>query len=152
VSATLRIELVGTNLPGRACGPGPDGEPYQNVHVALRRRREWTEWVPGDAKEARWAFDVILKGSPGDRDFGGPYVYNGKGERAIGLPWGEVDGQHFEVFRAAKVMLDHIDPALVEEAAERGAPLRATIDLTDECGHPRCARVLPPAITWTVVS
>jgi Family of unknown function (DUF5990) len=147
----LHVELVGTNLPGRACGPGVEGELYRNVHVALKHRTVPTEWVPGDAKEARWSFDVILKGSPGDRDFGGPYVYNGKGERAIGLPWGEVDGDEFTVFRAAKVMLDFVDPALVEQAAEKDATLRATIDLTDECGHPRCARVHPPAIRWDVV-
>jgi hypothetical protein len=150
VTEALRVEVRGVNLPGRECGPGEDGRPYRNVHVALKCRTEPTEWVPADAEEARWSFDVRLKGEPGDRDFGGPYVYNGKGERAVGLPWGEVDGETFTVFRAAKLMLDHVDPALVETAAAKDRPLVATVDLTDECGFPRCARVHPPALTWSV--
>jgi hypothetical protein len=150
VTASLRIEIIGTNLPGRTCGPGEDGRPYENVHVALRCRQEWTEWVRGDADEARWSFEVTLKGEPGDRDFGGPYIYGPKGARAVGLPWGEVEGEQFELFRAAKVMLDKVDPALVEQAADGNKTLVATLDLTDDCGHPRCAQIRPPAITWMV--
>jgi len=53
------------------------------------------------------------------------------------------------MFRRAKLMLHRVDPALVT-AAEAGGALVATVDLTDEHGCPRCARVDPPAIRWTV--
>ena len=83
-------------------------------------------------------------------DFRGPAVQGKRGERFIYLTWGNVDATNgFEMFRRAKLMLDRIDPELIESAARDGR-LAATVDLTDDRGGPRCARVDPPALAWSV--
>jgi hypothetical protein len=46
-------------------------------------------------------------------------------------------------------MVGDIDPDLLRTAAEPGGGgLTARVELRDAKGHPRCARVKPPAITW----
>lgn len=66
------------------------------------------------------------------------------------LTWGNVgpDGA-FEMFRRAKLMLDRVDPQLIESAIMAGR-LEAAVDLTGPDGGPRCARVDPPAVSWSV--
>lgn len=54
----MLVEIVGTNLPGRRCGPSPDGESYDGVHVGLGINRYPVELVPGDATSARWRIEV----------------------------------------------------------------------------------------------
>jgi hypothetical protein len=54
------------------------------------------------------------------------------------------------MFRRAKLMLSHVHPTLVADAAGAGRSLVADVVLTDERGGPRCARVDPPAVTWSV--
>jgi len=53
------------------------------------------------------------------------------------------------MFRRAKLMLHRIEPDLVDSAIVAGR-LLATVDLTGRGGGPRCARVDPPAIAWSV--
>jgi Family of unknown function (DUF5990) len=43
-----------------------------------------------------------------------------------------------------------VDPSLVHDAETHEHPLVANVDLTDDHGCPRCARVDPPAISWSV--
>jgi len=43
-----------------------------------------------------------------------------------------------------------VDPRLIEEAMRPGHRLVARIRLTDPRGNPVCARVDPPALTWSV--
>ena len=51
-----------------------------------------------------------------------------------------------------RLVFTHVfDPKLVERANAAGR-LRAEVHLTDDKGHPRCARVRPPAITWDVAT
>jgi hypothetical protein len=53
------------------------------------------------------------------------------------------------MFRRAKLMLDRIEPSVINAAIAAGR-LVATVDLTGGDGGPRCARVDPPAIIWSV--
>jgi hypothetical protein len=77
-------------------------------------------------------------------------VHGRRGERFLYLTWGDGDSaETFAMFRRAKLMLDAVDPALVRRALDSGQELVATIDLTDDQGCPRCARVGPPALVWT---
>jgi Family of unknown function (DUF5990) len=46
------------------------------------------------------------------------------------------------MFRRAKLMLADLEPLLAD--AEQ---VIARVDLTDDCGGPRCARLRPPALT-----
>jgi hypothetical protein len=54
------------------------------------------------------------------------------------------------MFRRAKLMLDRVDRAVIDRAQQSGLPLVADVALTDEKGGPRCARVDPPAVRWSV--
>ncbi len=145
----MRVLITGINFPGRAfCRP--DGSIMENVHVGVQIRRDPTQLVRADAVQARWEFDVDVIRKDGLLDFRGPAVQGKRGERFIYLTWGDVDPANgFEMFRRAKLMLDRIDPELIALADHAGR-LTATVDLTDDNGGPRCARVDPPAVTWSV--
>ena len=142
----MRIRIRGRNLPGRTFVS--DGEVLHNVHVGVQERKDPVGLVPGDAPSAAWDVEVGLKvDAYGDLDFRGPAVQGRPGERFLYLTWGDVgaDGS-FAMFRRAKLMLGAIDPVVVRDAEDSGRPLLADIDLSDECGGPRCAEVHPPAL------
>jgi hypothetical protein len=124
---------------------------YENVHVGLARKSDTVELRPGDARSARWAFEItVRRDDDGQLDFGGPFVYGARGERSLGLRWGTLaEDDTFDVFRAAKLRLSDVDPALVEEAVREGRRLVCRLGLTDEHGHPRCASVRPPDVIWS---
>lgn len=147
----MLVTIVGHGLPGRRCGPNLDGEMYENVHVGVRHGTTATELQPGDADQVTWTFEVRVRaGDDGRPDFGGPYVYCKRGDRCIGLSWGDVDGEGaFDLFRAAKLRLDDVDPTLVQAAALPGQRLVGRLGLIDRFGMPRCAAVRPPDIVWT---
>jgi hypothetical protein len=145
----MRVEITGINLPGRTfCRP--DGSPLGNVHVGVQIRRDPSDLVRADAPAAAWNLEVDVVRTDDRFDFRGPAVQGKRGDRFLYLTWGEVhaDGT-FEMFRRAKLMLNRIEPDLVESAVARGT-LGATVDLTGPGGGPRCARVDPPAIAWSV--
>jgi hypothetical protein len=142
------IEIQGRNLPGRTFTS--ESRPLGNVHVAVQERKEAVDQVVGDAPSATWTVSVqVTVSDDGALDWRGPCVHGRRGERFLYLTWGEVepDGT-FTMFRRAKLMLDRIDPRLVHEALRGAWGLIAAIDLTDERGGPRCARVDPPALQW----
>lgn len=126
---------------------------YDDVHVGLARRAETVELVPGDARSARWTFEITVRRDDDDDafDFDGPFVHGRRGERSLGLRWGNLAyDDTFEVFRAAKLRLSEVDQSLVEQALGAGGRLVATLGLTDDRGDPVCASVRPPAVTWSV--
>lgn len=149
----MRLTISGVNLPGRTfCRP--DGSSMDNVHVGIQLRRDPAGLVRADAPEAQWEVDVEVDvdvvAAEGTRDFRGPAVQGRRGERFIYMTWGDVGREgEFEMFRRAKLMLDRVDPATMAAAVEAGA-LTALVDLTGDDGGPRCARVDPPAIVWSV--
>jgi hypothetical protein len=142
----VRIVVRGEHLPGRRF------EEHDDVHVGVQVGAEPVGLVPGDADAAEWAVDVrTVVGPDGAVDFRGPAVHGTRGQRFLYLTWGDTAGGRFAMFRRAKLVLDAVDPSLVAAAADPdGAALVATVDLTDGRGGPRCARVDPPALRWTV--
>jgi len=122
----------------------------ENVHGGVQIRREPAQLIRADVADAHWEVDVELVRKDDVVDFRGPAVQGARGDRFVYLTWGEVrpDGV-FEMFRRAKLMLDRIEPALIAAAAAAGH-LKAVVDLTGDDGGPRCARVDPPAIEWSV--
>lgn len=151
--ASMVVEIEGTDLPGRRCGPNPEGAWYENVHVGISRRGVAVDLVPGDAPSATWRVDVTVRPAHDDGlDFGGPFVHGERGERFLGLRWGTVgDDGTFRLFRGAKLRLSDVDPVLVRQALLPGRRLVGRLGLTDAKGHPRCARVRPPDVEWSVV-
>jgi hypothetical protein len=146
----MRIVVIGTDLPGRTfCEP--DSTPLGNVHVGVQIRTEPEQLVRGDAPDACWKLDIrIVVDGDGALDFRGPAVHGTRGERFIYLTWGNVDDTDtFRMFRRAKIMLNRVDPGLMRDASNHGS-LTARVRLSDGRGAPRCARVDPPAITWTI--
>lgn len=148
---TMVVEIRGRDLPGRRCGPTPDGGSYENIHVGIVRRGETIELVPGDAPSARWQLEVTVRsGDDGTLDFGGPFVHGKRGERHLALRWGTLeDDGTFTVFRGAKLRFSDVDPSVLQRALRGGGRLVGSLGLTDEQGWPRCASVRPPDITWS---
>ena len=158
----LIVRVEGFDLPGLSCRPGPEGSAYGNVHVGIGNDRagaagltvpgrRWvaTELVPGDAESASWEFTVTIRRGADGIDFGGPSVRGDRGDRHVGLVWGEVPGDGtFRLFRGAKLRLVDVDQAVVERAWQPGYALVARVRLTDSRGNPICARVRPPDIEW----
>ncbi len=140
--------IIGSDLPGRSfCRP--DGTPLGDVRVGVQLRRDPSGLVRGDADEARWEVDIDVVDVEGSFDFRGPVVQGKRGERFIYLTWGNIspDGA-FEMFRRAKLMLNRVEPDLIRSATLHGR-LEARLGLTGDDGGPRCARVDPPAISWS---
>ena len=142
----MRVEIMGTALPGRTFGLPGQGAAHRNVHVGVQREQEVVDLVAGDARAAEWTFDVEVVDGP---DFRGPYVHGKKGDRFLYLSWGTVsDDGAFEMFRRAKLMLAPIDPKIIAKA-RKGGSLVGTLGLTLPNGTPLCAAVRPPAIAWS---
>ena len=121
-----------------------------NVHVGVQAARKPSQLIRADASEMRWEVEVSVVQTNGSLDFRGPSIQGKRGDRFIYLTWGHVDpDETFEMFRRAKLMLDRVEPELIELAVTTGR-LDARVDLTGDDGGPRCARVDPPAIAWSV--
>ncbi|WP_374777947.1 DUF5990 family protein [Streptomyces sp. NBC_01310] len=154
----MRIRIDAADLPGLTCPPearDDDRAAYRNIHVAVQRRNRPTELLdpqPGNAASATWTLECTTTASPTGVDVKGPYVQGGPGGRFIYLSWGTVDETGaFTMFRRAKLMLDAV-PAEALDGAERSGLLVGSLGLTDACGAPLCARVLPPTITWSAAT
>lgn len=145
----MRVVITGVNLPGRVfCRP--DGSTMENVHVGVQMQRDPAQLVRADRSKARWEVDVEVLSKDGFVDFRGPAVQGKQSDRFIYLTWGDVaPNGDFEMFRRAKLMLNRVEPGLIESAMKADG-LLATVDLTGLDGGPRCARVDPPAVLWSV--
>lgn len=101
--------------------------------------------VPGDSPSARWTIEVEVVPTDSGVDFRGPAVQGRRGERFVYLTWGDLDSDGtFTMFRRAKLMLGDVKPFV--SATPPSHHVTALIDLTDERGGPRCARLRPPAL------
>lgn len=123
-----------------------------DVRVGVQVRSAPTGLVPGDAPSARWDVDVsTVVDASGQLDVRGPAVHGKRGDRFLYLNWVNVDAHgDAHMFRRAKLMLNRVDPGLLDASTTTGRSLVATVVLTDERGGPRCARVDPPAVTWAL--
>jgi Family of unknown function (DUF5990)/Domain of unknown function (DUF5655) len=168
VLGTMTVVIEGSELPGLTCQPEPGGTVHRNIHVALattaRGIAEGQSWLtvplkpglaaepfPGDAKQARWAVTVTVRGSAGDGyDFTGPSVGGDRTDRHLGLVWGDVPGDGtLRLFRGAKLRLCDVPPDLITDAMRPGHSLIAQVRLTDDRGNPVCARLRASHLTWS---
>ena len=120
----MHLRIIGSDLPGLACGAA-DGFPgYEHIHVAVQRRNrpgELLGLVPGDAASARWDLECDVVETAGGVDFKGPYVSGRPHERFVYLSWGTLaDDGTFTMFRRAKLWLDAVDRDVVDAAASQG--------------------------------
>jgi Family of unknown function (DUF5990) len=149
----IRLDIEGSDLPGRSCSGGGAGEDYGNVHVGLQRGKEVVQIRPGDAPAVSWSMWIeVRERAGGGPDFRGPEVHGRPGERFVYLSWGEVDGSgRFTMFRRAKLQLGTIPPATLAASRRPGSRLVGRLRLTDRHGTPLCASVRPPDIAWSAV-
>lgn len=129
----MRLRIEGHHLPGRHPGS------HRDVQVGVQVRSDPTDLVRADAATATWTLDIAETDHEGTRDFRGPAVHGRRGERFVYLTW--LEGADARMFRRAKLMLS--------EAPEADLVV-ARVDLTDELGLPRCARLRAPALEWRV--
>lgn len=142
----MQLEILGHHFPGRSWHLGD--EPCDNVHVGVQVGREPRDLQPGDAETAVWTLSVDVIERDDDVDFRGPAVQGRRGERFVYLTWGDLgDDGSFIMFRRAKLMLDDLKPLLSGTGSDD--QITATVDLTDDCGGPRCARLRSPALELT---
>jgi hypothetical protein len=146
----VQIRIEGHDLPGRRAGASADALRLGNVHVGVQRKAEVVERVPASAESAAWQFEVASREVDGLLDVGGPWVHGRPGARFLYLSWGGVDGAAFAMFRRAKLMFGDIPTDLLRAAHEGSGVLVGELGLTDSSGEPRCARVRPPDIVWTL--
>jgi hypothetical protein len=152
----VQIRIEGRDLPGIACGPSPDSPPgYHNIEVAVQRRGKPAELLgrtAADAPAASWTIDCELVRSAAGPDLKGRYIQGPPGGRFVYLSWGTVDETGaFTMFRRAKLWLDTVPPAVLDEADRKGR-LVGRLGLTDDKGGPLCASVRPPLIEWSAAS
>lgn len=122
----------------------------ENVHVGVQLGRNPEQLVRADTASPMWDVDVHVSRSGGRVDFRGPAVHGKRGDRFIYLTWVNVGPDNvLEMFRRAKLVLDRVEAHVMEAAVEAGF-LRGEVNLTGGDGRPRCARVDPPAVTWSV--
>lgn len=139
----MLLEIRGHHLPGRNWHL--DDRPCHNVHVGIQLGQIPSELVPGDSREAVWCTEIEAFERDSGTDFRGVAVQGRRGARFVYLTWGDVDDDGaFTMFRRAKLMLDDLAPLM--SAEQPGQRVVATVDLTDEHGGPRCARLRPPAL------
>ena len=96
---------------------------------------------------ASWSTPIDVVGRE-EFDFRGSAVQGKRGARFVYLTWGNVgDDGSFTMFRRAKLMLADMEPLLGD--AGNATAIVARVDLTDDCGGPRCARLRSPALELT---
>jgi hypothetical protein len=142
-STSMLLEIHGHRLAGRSWRSGDDH--YDNVHVGVQVGRLAHDLVRADAKISSWRIPIDVVVRDGGSDFQGPAVQGRRGARFVYLTWGNIgDDGSFTMFRRAKLMLADLEPFV----SRLGGPARviARVDLTDDCGGPRCARLRSPAL------
>jgi hypothetical protein len=148
----MLIRIEATDLPGAACGPGPDyPSGHHNIHVAVQGRKGQQDLlglVRADADKTTWDLECSVVNPPPAADLRGPQIHGSPGHRFIYLSWGVVDGNRFRMFRRAKLWLDAVPGPVVADACEAGL-LVGRLGLTDHKGWPLCAAVRPPRISWS---
>jgi hypothetical protein len=145
----VRIRIEGNELPGRAGAPQAETLRLNGVHVGVQRKREVVGLVPVHEDRAVWELDVDSRAVDGLIDVGGPWVHGRPGARFLYLSWGATATGEFAMFRRAKLMFGDIPGDLLRASADGGV-IVGRLGLTEPDGGPRCARVRPPDITWTL--
>lgn len=149
-SRGVRIRIEAIDLPGRGTGAEAHRLRLSNVHVGVQRGTEVVDRVRADAPAATWQFEITSREVGGALDVGGPWVHGRPGARFLYLSWGAVSDDRFEMFRRAKLMFGDVPGETLRAGHDGAGALVARLALTDARGEPVCARVRPPAITWSV--
>jgi Family of unknown function (DUF5990) len=141
----LTIEVVCRNLPGSCfIDPhSPGAQKQEPVYLGIQKGNEVIEAVPGDRKKAvfRPTFR-ITKQPDGSPNFLGPFAKGKPQERFFYLSWGVMERNgHFQMFRRAKIHLNHLTSDHLRAAVDKNRSLKVVIDMTGRKGDPICGSI-----------
>ena len=141
----LTIEVLCRNLPGRCfVDPhNPEVSKREPVYLGIQKGNEVIGAVPADLKQVIFRPTFKIGRQPdGTPNFLGPFAKGTAQERFFYLSWGAVDNQgYFEMFRRAKIHLNHLTWEQVQSAISRNKPLKVIIDMTGRKGDPICGSI-----------
>jgi len=143
-SDELTIEVIGRHLPGIRFAD------YEPVYLGIQKGNEVIEAMPGDRKQVIFRPTFKIGTQPnGAPNFLGPFAKGTPQERFFYLSWGVMteDGR-FQMFRRAKIHLNHLTGEEIGNALSDNRPIKVTIDMTDRKGGPLCASVRKDRAKW----
>ena len=145
-SDELTIEVICRHLPGICFAD------YEPVYLGIQKGNEVIEAVPGNRAQAIFRPTFRIARQPdGSPNFLGPFAKGTPRERFFYLSWGVMhDGGQFEMFRRAKIHLNHLTWEQVSAAVSNDRPLKVVIDMTGKKGDPICASIRPNRAKWEV--
>jgi hypothetical protein len=130
--------------------PGHCFESHTAVRLGVQRGRDVVDDVPGDVSDVTFTVPlrVTRNAKSGNPNFLGPFAQGTPDDRFIYLSWGERHNGAWDMFRRAKVKLNHLTWETVEQAMKQGESIEAVISMTDRSGGPLCASVREQYIAW----
>ena len=145
------VLIKGINPPGRYCNPAPEHGPHEDVHVGVGRYTDPLGLVPADSTDIEWRVPVRIVKKDAGLDFRGPQVDGKRGDRHIYLNWlNREPAGELRMFRRGKVMLEGLDPDLVERAESTGVAVSCTISLSNDRGLPTTMRFRAADLDWAL--
>jgi Family of unknown function (DUF5990) len=141
----LTIEVVCRNLPGSCFTDlqNPAAEKQEPVYLGIQKGNEVIEAVRADRKQVIFRPTFRIARQPdGSPNFLGPFAKGTPQERFFYLSWGVMDRNgHFEMFRRAKIHLNHLTWDHLRAALDKNIPLKVAIDMTSHKGDPICGSI-----------
>jgi hypothetical protein len=139
-NSEITIEVLCRNLPGICFDDAPGREP---VHLGIQKGNEVIEAVPADQKQVIFRPTFRVDKQPdGSPNFLGAFAKGTPQERFFYLSWGVVDKKgQFEMFRRAKIHLNHLTWEQVQSSVSNNKPLKVVIDMTAQKGDPLCGSI-----------
>ena len=151
-SGELTIEVICHHLPGICFKDrhSPDCETREPVYLGIQKGNDVIEAVPADRKQVTFRPQFKIGQQPdGSPNFLGPFAKGTPQERFFYLSWGVMDKEgRFEMFRRAKIHLNHLTWEQVCAALADNRPLKVLIDMTGKKGDPICASIRKDRANW----
>lgn len=148
----LTIEVVCRDLPGKCFADlqNPMAEKREPVYLGIQKGNDVIEAVPADRKQVIFRPKFKIARQPdGSPNFLGPFAKGTPQERFFYLSWGVTDKKgHFEMFRRAKIHLNHVTWDQVSAALSDDRPLKVSIRMTGPKGDPICASIRKDRANW----
>jgi hypothetical protein len=148
----LTIEVICRDLPGKRFADlqNPMAEKREPVYLGIQKGNEVIEAVPADRKQVIFRPKFKIARQPdGSPNFLGPFAKGTPQERFFYLSWGVMDKKgHFEMFRRAKIHLNHLTWDEVSAVLSDNRPLKVSIRMTGPKGDPICASIRRDRANW----
>jgi hypothetical protein len=140
----VELEFTCTELP--AIRPGD----ILDLRLGIQEGKVVVEDVPVDTGRAVFRFPLRVRrnAKTGRPNFLGPYAQGTPARRFVYLCWGERSQGSWRTTSRAKIYLDDLSWAQIDDAVQDGRPLQATIRMVDVRGRRIAASVAPEQIMW----